>query len=70
MSEKVKESNTHCRRLILKLAADRAYRIKYIGKQYEADLNRLTKEFDTYLAEIISNLECSMGPTILEKVSS
>ncbi|KAG8196777.1 hypothetical protein JTE90_014509 [Oedothorax gibbosus] len=68
--EKVEESHTQCRRLILKLAVDKSHRAKYMSEQYLTDLNRLTKESKAYILEIITSLELHTGPSALEKIST
>ncbi|KAF8787252.1 hypothetical protein HNY73_008871 [Argiope bruennichi] len=66
--DKVEESHTQCRRLILKLAMDKAYKTKYMKEQYPNDMNRLMQESKTYIMEIVTALESQTGSSVLEKM--
>lgn len=66
--DKVEESHTQCRRLILRLAMDKSYKKKYLSEQYSNDISRLQRESKTYLSEIIADLESCAGSSSLEKI--
>lgn len=65
--DKVEESNTQCRRLILKLVADPAYRTHYMSQQFSNDMKKMMIESVIYLKEIIENLSSNSGQTVMEK---
>ncbi|GFY67269.1 uncharacterized protein TNIN_280001 [Trichonephila inaurata madagascariensis] len=68
--DKVAESHTQCRRLILRLAMDKSYREKYLSEQYSNDISRLKRESKAYLSEVIVDLESCAGNSSVEKASS
>jgi len=65
--EKVEESYTQCRRLILKLSADTAYRSEYMNNQFSADMKKMMSESSAYLKEAIHSLSGNAGLTVIEK---
>ncbi|GBM29644.1 hypothetical protein AVEN_125292-1 [Araneus ventricosus] len=66
--DKVEESHTQCRRLILKLAMDKSYKTKYMTEQYSNDMNRLMQESKVYILEVITALKSQNGCSVLEKM--
>ncbi|GFT17321.1 uncharacterized protein NPIL_268691 [Nephila pilipes] len=66
--DKVEESHTQCRRLILRLAMDKSYRNNYLSEHYANDIRRLMKESRESLSEIIDELESCAGSSSLEEV--
>lgn len=68
--DKVEESYSQCRRLILKLATDSSYRSLYMKEQFLVDMRKMIKDSLVLLKEIIDNLSLNAGITAVERVKN
>ncbi|XP_054722661.1 uncharacterized protein LOC129232553 [Uloborus diversus] len=66
----IEASHTQCRRLVLKLAIDQAYKSTYMTDQYSSDVQQIIEESRKYINEVIAALEEISGTSVIEKLLS